>query len=138
MLIIKYSMFEYGERQQIPPIQYWFILRTAPDEIKQQWVDVPLPCRRPFIEGHEPHIGQDVGMGFETLKLIEDGVAIEADDAIRALMLFERHDAASWWDDYCGGMGATLVFRANEGQALPVSAAERILPGLSDFDDPRI
>lgn len=133
-------MSEIGERErQIRPIQYWFILKTvpedsAPEEIKEQWLGVPLPCRRPFIEGSEQFLGFDVGAGLETLKIVEDGVAIEADDAIIALSLFNKVDAAKWWEDYCGQMGVELVFRVVEGQAIPTTSAERTFPQLINFD----
>jgi hypothetical protein len=136
-------MNEHRESEpQLPPIQYWFILRTvpsgplAPEEIKQQWIGVPLPCRKPFIEGMEPYIVNDVILGRKVLTLVEDGVVIRLDDAIKSLMLFDRADAGSWWNNLSVGIdNSTLIFRADEGQALPIDTAERILPGLTNFDE---
>jgi hypothetical protein len=136
-------MSETGENErQIRPIQYWFVLRTvpqgsAPEEIKEQWLGVPLPCRRPFIEGSEQFLGFDAGAGLETLKIVEDGVAVEADDAIVALNLFGKEEAARWWDNICGQVGAELVFRVVEGQAIPTTAAERTFPQIINFDNYR-
>lgn len=133
-------MSELGEREpQIPKIQYWFVIRDipaggAPEDVKQQWVNIPLPCRRPHAEAPEVHFGTEVGRGFGSVRVIEDGVAIEADDAIKALRLFGRESAATWWETYYGRNGSALVFRAYEGEIIPPDYAERLLPGLEDFD----
>jgi len=133
-------MHEQNEAERrIRPIQYWFVIRTIPEggaplEIKKQWVDIPLPCRQPFVEGNKEHVVYDV-TDPELVKLVKDGVAVEAYDALAALMLFDRADAASWWNNYLEGMNETLVFQASEGQLLSTHDAERILPGLSRFDE---
>ncbi len=125
-----------------PEVAFWFFIRSvpaggAPRYIKEGWVNVPLPCRRPRGEGPELHLGGDVDTG--ALDIVPDGVSIDADDAIKALRLFDRHEAADWWQSYmddCYGtaVGEGLVFRAAEGHLVPPSMAHRLLPGLEDFD----
>jgi hypothetical protein len=131
-------MSELGEFDpQLPKIEYWWVPRVIPsggaaEEIKKQWVDVPLPCRIPRPEGPEVHLGHDVG-SYESVHFVEDGVSISVEDAVKSLSLFGREDAADWWNlNYAG---RDLVFRINEGDILPNRSAETLLPGLERFDE---
>jgi hypothetical protein len=125
-----------SERQEI---KGWFIPRVtpyggAPEEIKKQWVDVPLPLRYIRSEAPEGFIGETVGDP-QQINILADSVTVEAVDALKALRVFGRTEAADWWDGYIGGRGADLGFAVETGdQVLSANYLPRILPGIEDFD----
>jgi hypothetical protein len=84
-------------------IVYWFRPNTtpsggAPIEIRECWVGIPLPVRRPRpVEGPERFVARDV-IDRRIVKPIDDGIAVDPLDALTALEHFGHHDAARWWD----------------------------------------
>jgi hypothetical protein len=101
-------------------IVYWFRPNTtptggAPIEIRQCWVGVPLPVRRP--------------------RPIEDGIAVDPRDAIKALEHFGHHAAGLWWRELLQRRPATesFVFRRDEGELLPPRLALMLHPDLDGF-----
>ncbi|HEY2430713.1 MAG TPA: hypothetical protein VGI06_17395 [Acidimicrobiales bacterium] len=122
-------------------IVYWFLITTipsggAPEEVRRRWVGVPLPVRRPRpIEGPEPHVGRN--LADRQVRLIPDGVAVTPHDAFTALRLFDRADAAAWWEAHCAAHPEVIgfVFRAWEGQLMPPSYASLRFPEIDAFDD---
>ncbi|MFI5041387.1 MAG: hypothetical protein ACHQNA_05990 [Acidimicrobiales bacterium] len=132
-----------AECPQQPPvggILYWFQVMAvpeggAPEVIRRQWVGVPLPVRRPRpMEGPDPKIGRDV-LEQDRRKLITDGVVVEFTDALDALRLFGREEAAAWWEGWLQSRRTTgaLVFRVWEGRLLPTRFAGRLFPELDEF-----
>ncbi len=129
-------------RRDPNPITAWFVVRmqpygSAPGYIKDQWIDVPLPLRydRP-AEGPEPHLGADIT--HSRFEVTEDGVTIETADAVKALKLFGRDEAAQWWEDWAtdmyGRVEGGLIFNSYEGQLVPTDYLQRLLPGIEEFD----
>ena len=121
---------------------YWFLVTTtpaggAPLHVRDGWVGVPLPVRHPRpMESPEPHVARDINN--REIRFIDDGVAVDPHDAIRALRLFGRDDAADWWKAHLELRPATtaLAFRTHEGRLLPASYASMRFPELEDFDVP--
>ena len=121
---------------------YWFRPRTipagsAPAAVREQWIGVPLPVRRPRpAEGPEGYLGLDV-VDRRIVHPIADGVAVDAADAIAALRFFGRDEAASWWEEMLVRRPATesFVFRRHEGDLLPPTLALMLHPELEDFDE---
>ena len=118
-------------------IPAWFVPRvvpygTAPEYIKEQWVDVPLPVRS-LGDTESPNItfGHDLGSIFSVV--VREGVTVNAGDAIKALRLFDREEAADFWADYLHP-SQELNFGVDEGQVYPASDIQRILPGIELFD----
>src|SRR5262249_45626769 len=74
-------------------IVYWFRPTTvpvggAPLDIRQRWIGVPLPVRRPRpVEGPESYVGRDV-VDRQIQREIPDGVRIDINDATAALRYF--------------------------------------------------
>lgn len=122
------------------PVLYWFEVTSvpeggAPDEVRAEWVGVPLPVRRPRpVEGPNPKVGRDV-MDLRQRNMIADGVIVELNDAVAALRIFGRHDAADWWDRWSRRRAPTpgLVFRTWEGRLLPAGYVERRFPELDSL-----
>jgi len=122
------------------PVLYWFRPHTtpaggAPLGIRECWVGVPLPVRRPHpVEGPERYIGVDVA-DRHVRHLIRDGVAVDPDDAIAALEFYGHEEAASWWRAHLRGRPATVgfVFRRAEGELMPPRLAAMLHPELEDF-----
>jgi hypothetical protein len=121
------------------PIQYWFEITTtpmggAPVEVREQWVGVVLPIRRPRpVEGPEPWVGREIGTRQPVA--VADGVVVEADDAVRSLRLFDRPDAAGWWETFLGTSRVpALGFRWGEGRWLPEGIVVSWYPFLDGFD----
>jgi hypothetical protein len=123
------------------PIVYWFQVTStpaggAPEAVRAAWVGVLLPVRTPRPpEGPEPHVARDVQD--RRVKVIDDGVAVAPADAIRALRLQGRAEAAEWWAAFLLERQATtaLAFRTFEGRLLPPSYALMRFPELADFED---
>lgn len=121
-------------RNQIPA---WFVARevpygTAPENIKQQWVNVPLPVRDlGQVEARNITIGHDLGDIFSIV--VREGISVNADDAIKSLRLFGRAEAADFWSLNLHP-GDMLNFGAKEGQVYPSAVIQRILPGIEFFD----
>ncbi len=131
-----------SDRGRAGAIVYWFLITTtptggAPEAVREAWVGIPLPVRRPrAVEGPEPHVARDVRD--RRVTFITDGVAVEPADAVKALRLFGRGDAAAWWESHVERhpMTVALVFRTSEGRLLPPSYASMRFPELEDFDTP--
>ena len=121
-------------------IVYWFRPKTtptggAPLEIRTCWVGVPLPVRRPRpVEGPERFVGRDV-IDRRIVRPIDDGIAVDPRDAIKALEHFGHDEAARWWRDLLRRRPATesLVFRRKEGELLPPRLALMLHPELEGF-----
>lgn len=112
---------------------------TAPEHIKKQWVDVPLPLRQQSVEKPEIHLTHDFA-STERVRVIRDGRAIFVIDAIKSLKIFDRVEAAQFWQQaqeifYPDN---TLVFRGYEGVSYPTSVLQRILPGIEFFDSTEV
>jgi hypothetical protein len=124
-------------------IYYWFMLSGtpqggAPVDVRAQWDGVVVPVREPRpMEGPTPYRSRQVGDP-QVRRLIDDGVPVHGDDAVRALHLFSRPAACAWWRDYFDARPANsrLVFRSYEGRLVPPSYALAQYPELADFDDP--
>lgn len=141
MLAYDYGVIQNGSMSvEMHEIRGWFIPRVipwggAPEEIKSQWVNIPLPFRydRPS-EGPEPHLGHDI-QEWSDITFLENAVSIRGIDAVKSLRIFERYEAADWWDGYFMGCYSDLAFAIEpEDQLLPHDYLRRILPGLEDFD----
>lgn len=126
------------------PIFGWFIPRVipyggAPESIKQQWLDVPLPFRYQLLEAPELHIGSSV-TDPTYLTVYEDGITIAGLDAVKALRIFDRDNAAEWWEaNYVTPnlerLGVCdLLFNKKEGEILPDRLARMLMPGIETFD----
>lgn len=121
-------------------IVYWFRPNTtpsggAPIEIRECWVGVPLPVRRPRpIEGPERFVARDV-LDRRIVKPIDDGIAVAPQDAIKALEHVGHHDAALWWSQLLHERPdvASFVFRRDEGELLPPRLALMLHPDLEGF-----
>src|SRR3954447_20611643 len=85
-------------------IVYWFRptavpVGGAPLDVRQRWVGVPLPVRRPRpVEGPESYLGRDV-VDRRIERPIPDGVWVDLDDAVAALRFYGETEAADWWAD---------------------------------------
>jgi hypothetical protein len=121
----------------VAPIYLWFeIGRTplgeAPEHVRDAWVGVPLPVRRPRpAEAPVPMYTTGVVTRTE-LHLIGDAVVVTTHDAVTTLRFYERDDAADWWLALLRRRG-DLVFRANEGRLLPPPLAMALRPELLDL-----
>jgi len=132
-------------KNELPPIQAWFVNRQvpfgdAPKHIKKQWVDVPLPLRQIQPgEGPDLHIGHNVDTtyGITDVHIVEDGMAVYVFDAVKALTLFGREEAACFWNDMLDPDQA-LLFDGTEGQLYPTPVLQRILPGIEFFDQTEV
>lgn len=119
---------------------YWFRPNTtpsggAPIEIRECWVGVPLPVRRPRpVEGPERFVARDV-LDRRIVKPIDDGIAVDPEDAIRALEHAGRSAAALWWRQLLQERAniASFVFRRDEGELLPPRLALMLHPDLDGF-----
>ena len=122
-------------------VLYWFKPTVtpfggAPQPIRERWVGVPLPVRMPRPpEGPESHVGRDV-MDPRERRFVADGVAVLTTDAIAALELFGRDEAAAWWRQYLvqRPVSRALLFRRHEGELLPPRLALMLHPELEDFE----
>lgn len=129
---------ERYEAIPIPPIESWFIARHLPDgeapvSIRQQWIDVPLPVRyeRP-IEAPDPKSGGQIFS--RKIVVLEDAVVINVDDAIKALELFGKAEAAVWWGELPRRGLSNLVFDLQWGDWISNEFACRKFPQIKDFD----
>lgn len=130
-----------GMSKNEAPITAWFIPRVtpyggAPEEIKEGWVDVPLPLRydRP-AEGPDPMIGHDVN-NILGVTILANSASVISTDAVKALRIFGRDEAADWWDGYFRGAPADLAFAVEPGdQILPDSFIRLVMPGIETFDE---
>lgn len=84
-------------------------------------------------------VGSDVGL--PNVVLVRDGVKIDGFDAIKALSIFGRADAARYWREELAGDPFTvtgytsLIFQASEGPYLPMRDMLAQLPGIETFDE---
>lgn len=121
-------------------IVYWFRPTVAPQggapiPIRERWVGIPLPVRRPRpVEGPESYIGTDVA-DRRKHHLVDDGVAVDPHDAIAALRFFGENDAADWWEHLLVDrpLIVSFVFRRAEGDLLPPRLARMLHPELDDL-----
>ena len=121
-------------------VVYWFRLTSvpvggAPLDIRQRWIGVPLPVRRPRpIEGPESYLGRDV-VDRRIERPIPDGVSVDVGDAMAALRFFGEAEAADWWEHFLRRrpMTSALVFRRSEGDLMPPRLALLLHPELEDF-----
>ena len=127
------------EREGLPEIQGWFVPRvtpegTAPEAVRRQWVDVPLPLRS-ISEKPNVMIGHNVG-DITDVQIIAGAAKVLLGDAVKALRIFEQPEAARYWDDFLMSLGydQSLGFRPKEGQLYVPSVIQRILPGIETFD----
>jgi len=124
--------------KNLPPIQAWFVPRVvplgaAPEHIKEDWVDVPLPLRQ---MGPEEGPTTTIGHGIHSLldvQIIDNPMHVFVADAVKSLELFGRDNAADFWDCMLDP-DQTLMFRGAEGQVYPTPIIQRILPGIELFD----
>lgn len=129
---------ERYEVAPIPPIESWFIAQQLPDGeapvfIRQQWINVPLPLRyeRP-IEAPDP---KSTGQIFSReIVVLKDAVVINTDDAIKALLLFGKAEAATWWDELRRRGLSNLIFDLQCGDWISNDFACRKFPQVKDFD----
>jgi hypothetical protein len=130
--------------------QWFFPARTpeggAPDEIREQWVGVPLPVRESNATISEDRlvsgflIGANVNRpGDIKVNDPEDMVSVDLSDAIKALEMAGREEAAYWWVNWSETkppyFGNNLMFKADEGDLLTPAEAEKRMPGVSQFDN---
>jgi hypothetical protein len=144
----EWSMDFRVPHRTVPPaagreIVYWFRPTTvpaggAPLPIRERWVGVPLPVRRPRpVEGPESYRASDV-IDPRAERLIDDGVAVDPVDAVATLRFFDEPEAADWWEELARRRPLTwgLVFRRSEGDLMPPSLAKLLHPELVDFELP--
>jgi hypothetical protein len=125
-----------------PQICYWFLLTGtpqggAPVEVRVQWAGVAVPVREPRpAEGPTPFTSREIGSPWVRHQ-IGDGVPVRTDDAVRALHVFGRASASSWWRAYLdlNPTNVRVVFRSHEGRIVPPRYALALFPDLEDFDD---
>lgn len=121
-------------------ILYWFRVTTTPEggaprEVRDAWIGVPLPVRHALpVEAPASFIGRDVA-DRSIVRHVADGVAVDRDDAVAALRLFGRDEAAAWWSEQFvrHPLTAALGFRRHEGELLPIRVAMMLHPELADF-----
>lgn len=142
-------MTERYPGEESKQISLWFIPDIipeggAPEKIKQQWVGVPLPVRKKNIVSEDVVGDYVVGANIldpTDVKLNEPMalVCVETLDAIKALRLADRRDAAEWWEYWFDNrsfvFGTTLMFQASEGRLLTPTEVEEELPGTNRFED---
>jgi hypothetical protein len=109
------------ERELGPVIAHFTITSTpqggAPEEIKEQWIGVSLPVRQRLLETQSVHFFDILTAEFkENL----EAVPVYGFDAVAALRVYGRDDAADFWADN-GFEFANLIFRAQEGDFVPVN-----------------
>jgi hypothetical protein len=143
-------MKERYKGEEPEPIVQWFIPTQtpeggAPEEVREQWIGVALPVREsnaPVAE--EKHVrGYLIGAnvvrpGDIHVNNPEDMVAIELEDAIKALRLAGREGASGWWEDWReikpDFFGTTLMFMTRDGDLVSPAEVEDISPGATNFD----
>ncbi len=142
MLATIFSIIEYNRMSSFEkPIFNWFIPRVtpyggAPVEIKEAWIDVPLPLRyqRP-AEGPDPTIGHEID-NIYGVTILADSASVVSVDAIKALRIFERNEAAEWWEEFFAGRIESLAFAVETvDQVLPDSFMRLVMPGIEHFDE---
>ncbi|MDB5175558.1 MAG: hypothetical protein JWM81_416 [Candidatus Saccharibacteria bacterium] len=86
----------------------------APEHIKQQWVDVPLPVRQSQI-GRLAVRFPDILTG--EVRDIDEPIGVAGIEAVHALWVAGRQEAAEYWTRYQLGL---FVFRTYEGRLEPL------------------
>jgi hypothetical protein len=120
------------------PVEHWFLIEGtpaggAPLDVRAQWQGVLVPVREPRpVESPMPFRTREILTG--TRRVVDDGVPVLVDDALRALELFER-PAYTWWHDELAPPRTfdRIVFRTQEGRFLLPPIALRLFPELADF-----
>ena len=86
------------------------------------------------VEGPERFVGRDV-IDRRIVRPIDDGIAVDPWDAIKALEHVGHDEAADWWRDLLRRRPATesFVFRRDEGELLPPRLALMLHPELEGF-----
>ena len=115
-------------------IKSWFWVKSTPEgeaplNIRNQWIDVPLPLRydRP-IEAPDPISGRQILTKRELY--YSDGVEINRLDAVRILEVLEVEEAAAYWADHASRL---LVFDMQCGLLVPSRFMWQRFPILEDF-----
>lgn len=132
------AKMQYMTNFENPEIRGWFVPRvtpygSAPEHIKEQWVDVPLPIRYDRPEAPEVHVGHAVDSVLD-ITVMADGVSISAMDALKALRVFDRQEAADWWEKRLSPWSDLAFAVEAEDQIFPHDFMQRIMPGIEDFD----
>lgn len=93
----------------------------APEDIKEEWLGVPLPVRSKALEAAS---GTQVYFDRLTGDLVEnpDAIPVQAFDAIVALRTADRTHAARYWASVAP-IFSELVFRGHEGDLVGVNPA---------------
>jgi hypothetical protein len=146
-------MTERYTGRELEPIVHWFVPNTtpeggAPDEVREQWMGVPLPVResnathseRELVDGYL--IGHDVNRPLRAgnihLNDPNEMVAINLGDAIKALALAGKTDASGWWQHYADVKppytGERLMFKKAEGEICSNAAVASEYIWIADFD----
>jgi hypothetical protein len=127
----------------------WFVPNKtpnggAPEDVREQWVGVPIPVRRSDAESGAGIVGDYlIGASVAEIRDVKVNepnkiVTVNAIDAIKALTVAARHDAAVWWGNWFMTrhpmMGTKLMFGAHEGDLRSDVEVEEITPGASQFD----
>ncbi len=136
-----------------PDIKAWFVndrlgeTSGFPEFVDRQSLGIPFPLRddRP-AEGPVPAIGfghEDLGLPLDKVTPVyfPDSVTVEISDAIKVLHIFERNEAAEWYENLFGrepNDDYHIVYPTSTGRIMPNGLMRRILPGIEDFDHPDI
>jgi hypothetical protein len=105
--------------EQYGPVAAHFTLTqvpqsAAPEEIRQQWIDVPLPVRQAQI-GRLAVSVLDVLSG--EVHDIDEPIGVVGLEAVHALWVAGKKEAAEYWTPYQLGL---FVFRTYEGRLEPL------------------
>ena len=141
-----YERISSPEHQE--EIAQWFVPSStpeggAPEEIRAQWIGVPLPVRKSNVVNTD--LVGDYVIGANVLNPTdvkvnepEAMVTVYAIDAFKALRLASRDDAAEWWETWFEHrhpmLGTRLMFRTSEGQIYANDEIEENFAGSSSFD----
>lgn len=143
-------MTERYSGEEKPEIALWFIPNRvpnggAPDQIREQWVDVPLPVRSNHLLDPSDEVGgYGVGMNIKDPREIvvrtpRESVIVEAGDAFKSLRIAGRTMAADWWEEWFNErhllMGKELGFHVSEGQIFTPAEVEAEHPHVNRFDE---
>lgn len=133
-----------GERLEIEPkpaIRYWFFVRQlpygrSPEEIRAGMVNIPMPVREPLpVEGPQSYVAGETD-DLKDVHRVPDGVFVTWSDGAKSLRLFQRIVSAEWLEEFQtqNPQSEGMVFDRAEGEIIPSDLAERLVPGLEDFD----
>lgn len=123
-------------------IKSWFIVKSIPKgevpvAIRASWLGVPLPVRDIAPERLAGHDFLSGKTRLETHSgLYPLSVPVETADAIKALRLSSRHEAAEWWQMHLeeGVVSDRILFEANEGECFSLEEAQYQFPESQFFE----